>query len=230
MHQLSADQFEEAVDFDPAWASKLTEPVVITEFCELIGSNITHLSPLLLFNGQDLTVGAASFHFCKSLKVAEGTFYGRFYTGTSGIEKIGTLAITRPDGEGNAASFWRCKSLRLAEGTFPGFVDFSESGIEKIGKLIITQPNDRGEYLCVKGSPIAKKICELRKVFQGKSLQELNAALQATQDDSVKGGCLKTALQKLNSESKKPCTKSQPNNSNRLSHLIPHGHPNSQNP
>jgi hypothetical protein len=86
----------------------------------------------------------------------------------------------------SAASFYLCKSLKIAEGTFPGFVDFSESGIEKIGKLIITQPNDRGESLCVKGSPIKEKPNDLRMLFLGKSLEELNDALQESIDAPVK--------------------------------------------
>jgi hypothetical protein len=148
MHQITAEQFQQDVELDPAWASKLTEPVEITEFCELIDSDITHLSPLLHFTGRNYWGDGASFWGCKSLKVAEGTFQGCVNFSESGIEKIGNLTITKPKNDGDAAYFFRCKSLKVAEGTFPGYVGFAESGIEKIGNLAITSPNNDGEYLC----------------------------------------------------------------------------------
>jgi hypothetical protein len=53
MKQITSDDFRKAVELDPSWASKLTEPVEITNYCDMARSNITHLSPLLYFTGVD---------------------------------------------------------------------------------------------------------------------------------------------------------------------------------
>lgn len=146
MRKITAEQFDAFVEADRAWATKLTEPVEITGFCDMTQSNITHLSPLLHFTGRNEWGSTASFFKCKSLKVAEGTFDGWVNFSESGIEKIGNLSITQPCDEGAAASFQQCKSLKIAEGTFPGFVDFGWSGIETIGDLCITKYDNDGEY------------------------------------------------------------------------------------
>ena len=141
---ITSKQFRMAVETDPAWASKLTEPVEITDFCDMTGSAITHLSPLLHFKGRDEDGLCARFWDCNSLKVAEGTFHGSVFFCDSGVQKIGDLNITQPQNNGNASSFYNCTSLKIAEGTFPGFVEFGGSGVEKIGNLVITLPNGIG--------------------------------------------------------------------------------------
>ncbi len=42
---MTTRQFRAAIDRDPAWAQKLTEPVEITDYCYMAGRGITHLSP-----------------------------------------------------------------------------------------------------------------------------------------------------------------------------------------
>ena len=156
---ITSNDFRMAVDADPAWASKLTQAVEITDFCDMTGSAITHLSPLLQFMGRDGNGLCARFWDCKSLRVAEGTFHGCVYFCDSGIEKICALNITQPQNNGNAASFYNCTSLKIAEGTFPGFVEFGGSGVEKIGNLVITRPNGDGHaasFACC----IALKVAE----------------------------------------------------------------------
>jgi len=142
---ITSKEFRMAVEANPGWASMLTQPVEITDFCDMTGSLITHLSPLLHFTGRDEDGTCARFWECKSLKVAEGTFHGCVLFCNSGIEKIGELNVTQPQDNGDAAWFYSCASLKVAEGTFPGFVEFGGSGVEKIGNLVITRPNTKGE-------------------------------------------------------------------------------------
>ena len=161
LKRFTFDQFRAAVANDPAWASKLTEPVEITDICELKGSPITHLSPLLHFTGRDENGICAYFENCKSLKVAEGTFSGSVMFSFCGIEKIGKLSIVQPQNDGNAAWFYRCASLKTAEGTYPGFVSFDLCGVTKIGNLNIIVPNKKGEAASFCG-------CGLLSVAEGK--------------------------------------------------------------
>lgn len=144
MKTITAEQFKQFVDLDPAWASKLTESTEVIDFCDMKSSCITHLSPLLTFSGKKNRRGdVASFVSCQYLKIAEGTFVGMVSFANSGIERIGSLNITQPNKYGEAASFSRCRHLEIAEGNFPGSVDFTDSGIKTIGNLI-TQPNQSG--------------------------------------------------------------------------------------
>lgn len=136
MKTITTEHFKQFVDLDPAWASKLTEPVEITDFCDMRESCITHLSPLLTFSGQNQKGDVASFVCCKHLKIAEGTFAGMVNFANSGIEKIGSLIITQSNNHGEGASFSRCAQLEIAEGKFPGSVDFNSSGVVKISNLI----------------------------------------------------------------------------------------------
>ena len=144
MKQINAREFKAAVKLDPAWATTLTEPMEITGYCNMDASAISHLSPLLHFRGRNAKGDAASFIYCKNLKVAEGTFNGYACFLESGVEKIGNLEITAPNKKGAAACFCRCKALTVAEGTFPGSVCFPESGITRVGKLNINAPNKKG--------------------------------------------------------------------------------------
>jgi hypothetical protein len=93
MRTLTAEQFEKAVELDPAWASKLTEPYgvkggEITDYINLTGSPITHLSPLLHFDAS-----RTSLRNCKGLKIAEGNFGGPVDFEGSGIEETKGLVI-----------------------------------------------------------------------------------------------------------------------------------------
>jgi len=144
MKRITAAEFKRAVEADPAWAGNLTEPVEIADYCDMYGSPITHLSPLLHFTGRDEGGDCANFAECNSLKVAEGTFSGWVGFSNSGIEEIGELSITEANNRGNAANFFNCKRLEVAEGTFPGHVEFSGSGIQKIGGLNIKAPDKYG--------------------------------------------------------------------------------------
>lgn len=143
MKTIVSEEFKRFVEVDPAWASKLTAPVEITDFCDMKGANITHLSPLLTFSGQDKNGNVASFSCCQHLKIAEGTFVGMVTFSGSCLEKIGHLSITQPNNHGEGASFCRCRNLKVAEGCFAGSVDFTDSGVEKISNLI-THPNKSG--------------------------------------------------------------------------------------
>jgi len=142
MRKISAKEFKQSIKIDPAWAAGLTEPVEITDYCDMEGSKITHLSPLLHFSKRNHKGYAATFDGCNQLKVAEGRFAGWVDFSRSGVEKIGDLKISTPDKEGYAASFCECNALNTAEGTFPGYMDFSHSGIKRIGNLNITASED----------------------------------------------------------------------------------------
>jgi hypothetical protein len=144
MKQITAREFKAAVKLDPAWATTLTEPMEITGYCNMDASAISHLSPLLHFRGRNAKGDAASFIYCKNLKMAEGTFNGFACFLESGVEKIGNLEITAPNKKGAAACFCRCNALIVAEGTFPGSVCFPESGITRVGELNINAPNKKG--------------------------------------------------------------------------------------
>ena len=142
--KMTAAQFENAVNRDPAWAHKLTEPVEITEYCDMSGSEITHLSPMLHFSGNDEEENAANFAECNQLKVAEGVFDGFVDFMESGIEKIGDLVVTKPNENGEAADFTCCYQLQIAGGTYHGSVKFNISGVREIDHLQIIRPNNDG--------------------------------------------------------------------------------------
>lgn len=144
MNEFTSGQLKRAIETDPSWAAKLTEPMEITDYCDMAESPNTHLSPLLHFTGRDPSGNCADFSQCIGLKVAEGSFAGFVDFSGSGIGKIGNLNITQPQQNGNAASFYQCADLKIAEGTFPGFVEFGGSGVGKIGNLAITRPNNSG--------------------------------------------------------------------------------------
>jgi hypothetical protein len=88
MESITAKELKEAVELDPAWASKLKEPVMVTDICSMVGSSISHLSPLLHFQRQ------VSFRGCENLKRAEGNFEEFVDFEGSGLEEVGELTIT----------------------------------------------------------------------------------------------------------------------------------------
>ena len=144
--RITAEEFKHAVQLDPAWAAKLTEPVEVTGYCDMSGSGISHLSPLLTFRGRNERGDVANLSGCMALRVAEGCFNGLVDFTESGIERIGDLSITRPNEDGEAAYFTLCIALKVAAGRFPGFVSFDASGIKGIGDLNIAAPNSYGTW------------------------------------------------------------------------------------
>ncbi|MCP5543864.1 MAG: hypothetical protein H7A49_08150 [Akkermansiaceae bacterium] len=144
MKLITSAQFLKNVEADPSWAAKLSQPVKVTNFCNMEGTAITHLSPLLIFGGQSIDGTAASFANCQFLKTAEGVFDGAVYFDHSAITGIGELAVRQEDRNGMAASFNGCRRLKEARGTFAGAVRFSESGVAAIADLIITRATNSG--------------------------------------------------------------------------------------
>jgi len=144
MKTLTAQEFKELIKKDPSWCQTITESTTITDYCDLVASWITHLSPLLIFAGKNEDGWAANFFECKELKKAEGTFLGKVVFSRSGIEEIGKLEISKPGLNGGAADFVQCENLKAARGKFAGYVDFAQSGIKKTEGLEITAANDEG--------------------------------------------------------------------------------------
>jgi hypothetical protein len=141
---LSAKEFKELIEKDPAWAQRLDRPVEIRTYCNMDGSKITHLSPWLHFKGKDKEGNAASFKGCQNLEVAEGVFDGFVDFGVDypedengdiilgevsyvGVKKIGDLKITTPNLRGYAADFTGCPKLKEYKGTYPGHVDIGHN-------------------------------------------------------------------------------------------------------
>ena len=76
MKQMTGKEFEKLINKYPSWCKDLKEPLEITTFTNLRGSNITYLSPLLTFSGKNEYEHVATFGNCKNLKVATGTYLG----------------------------------------------------------------------------------------------------------------------------------------------------------
>jgi hypothetical protein len=136
--RITAADFKQAVLLDPAWTSRLTEPVEVTGFCDMKGSNISHLSPQLTFSGRNPDGWAADFTGCKKLEIAAGTFHGLAKFSSSGVREIGELEVTRPGNSGVAATFDGCDNLKTARGKFAGAAFFTASGIREITDLQTT--------------------------------------------------------------------------------------------
>jgi len=141
---MTSYQFEEETKKDPSWASRLTKTVKVTDFCDMKGSNITHLSPFLHFAGRNLDGCSADFSKCPLLWAAEGTFAGFVDFRGSGLTRIGKLKVNQPNSDGEAANFSCCRALAEASGHFNGSVDFAETGIQKIRDLTILQSDKDG--------------------------------------------------------------------------------------
>lgn len=135
MRQITAKQFKDEIWKDYAWASKLKEPVEVTEYCDMGGSRITHLSTFLHFTGKDIKGKTASFSKCPNLKCAEGTFDGFVDFSESGVETIGELHCGT-NNSGYSASFRSCNALISARGNYPGAVAFAASGVHQIEDLV----------------------------------------------------------------------------------------------
>ena len=114
MRQITSAEFKQAVNIDPAWASTITEPIEITDYCDMKGSNISHLSPLLTFRGKDYYGNSADFYGCKNLKIATGNFKGYSSFSHSGIEKIENLKCEKHKHR-KSANFDDCKTLKIKD-------------------------------------------------------------------------------------------------------------------
>lgn len=158
MKSITSEEFRNEIDLDLAWPSKLTEPVEITDYCNMINYGITHLSQLLHFTGTNESGESASFYGCKDLEVAEGSFTGGVSFSESHIKRIGglTCGINK---SGESAFFCSCNYLEIAEGTFLGFVNFSYSKIKKIGDLTCGK-NGYGDSSFFEG-------CDCLKIAEG---------------------------------------------------------------
>jgi hypothetical protein len=108
-------------------------PREITEYVCCDFSEITHLSPYLIFSGKDSDGKVADFESCPNLKIATGNFKGRVDFRNSAIEKIENLNVGK-NKRGDSASFYMCP-LKIATGNFEGCVSFKCSGVEKIENL-----------------------------------------------------------------------------------------------
>lgn len=193
MRKITAKEFKQSIKLDPAWAARLTEPVEITDYCNMEGSKITYLSPLLHFGKRNNKGYSATFDGCSHLKVAEGRFAGWVDFSRSGAEKIGDLKIGAPDKEGYAASFCECNALKIAEGTFPGYVDFSHSGINKIENLNITASEDgyAADFFGCIALEIAEGTFPGHVDFEGSGIKAIGKlAITAPNDDGIKANFL----------------------------------------
>jgi len=107
MKQITGEEFVELIKKDPSWCKDLKEPLEVTTSVSLRGSEITHLSPKIMFTGINNNGWAADFYGCKNLKVATGTFLGGVWFLSAGIEKIKKLNIVRSTNL-EAANFIGC--------------------------------------------------------------------------------------------------------------------------
>ncbi len=144
MKLLTSKKFRALIKKYPSWAATLQEPVIITDYCNMSGSPITHLSPLLHFVGLNERGECANFMACEYLTVAEGSFAGEVDFSYSFIRNIGDLTIKKAGKSGNAADFTSCEKLLVATGQFPGAVTFKGSGIQRVVNLNIHSPNQKG--------------------------------------------------------------------------------------
>ena len=191
--KITTKEFKYFIKLDPAWAERLTEPVEITDYCDMEGSKITHLSPLLRFSKRNYKGYAATFFGCNQLKVAEGEFAGWVDFSRSGVETISDLKVYAPDKQGYAASFCQCNALKVAEGIFPGYVDFSHSGIKRIGKLNITASEDgyAADFFGCIALEIAEGTFPGHVDFEGSGIKTIGKlAITAPNDDGIKANFL----------------------------------------
>lgn len=141
---MTAAEFLRRTEENPNWCSEITEPTEVIKFVAVGGSEISSLSPLLIFSGRDKIGSVARFIGCRKLKIAEGTFHGFVDFYSAGIEEIGNLKITQPNKYGEAAYFKNCPNLKIAQGKYPGAVDFNGSNVLIAQNLEIQQSNKDG--------------------------------------------------------------------------------------
>ena len=169
MRQITSAEFKQAIDIDPAWASTITESIEITDYCNMVGSNISHLSPLLTFSEKNDYGDSADFSNCENLKIATGNYKGSVHFSYSGVEKIEHLNCGK-NSNGNSANFENCKNLKIATGNYPGLVDFSESGIEKIKNLNCGKDKHGGSAYFYN--------CKNLKIIEGNFLGSINTDME----------------------------------------------------
>jgi len=135
---ITSGRFVKKTEKNPSWCADLTEPLIVRGAVDMRWSDITHLSPFLIFENF------ANFARAEKLRVAEGTFKrGASFTGCLKLESLGKLEVVGlphvlDATTGVVCSFRGCTNLKVATGTYPGCVSFSYSGIEEIKDLFIS--------------------------------------------------------------------------------------------
>jgi len=179
MRSISAKQFKEFIEKDPAWASKLTGPVDIRTYANMDNTGITHLSPMLHFSGRDENGNVASFKGCSKLEVAEGTFRGFVDFGVSydeidlslnaeGNSEESLDDIDRPS-TNNVKNDTREEPQEYEEykGNEEDIINFPYAtpvGIKRVGELYILEPNTKGCAVDFTGCAFLK---EYRGIYPG---------------------------------------------------------------
>jgi len=146
MRSISARQFKEFIEKDPSWASKLKERVEVRTYANMDNTNITHLSPFLLFSGRNAEGNVASFKGCAKLKVAEGNFDGFVDFGASYNEMEVNLEAEGGNDD-NLSILEKEAKVEKEQDKTEDIIDlpFADPvGIEKIGDIKILRPNNKG--------------------------------------------------------------------------------------
>jgi hypothetical protein len=145
--RITAKEFLQRVEENPAWAKGLEHPVIVNEHVNLSDSKITHLSRWLRFSGKDDHGESANFCRCEQLVNAEGTYDGSVDFSLSGIKQIGRLKVLGVDRSSISAYFYKCKDLKTLSGSYYGPVVACESALEKIENFKVSKSNRKGEKL-----------------------------------------------------------------------------------
>jgi hypothetical protein len=140
IENITGERFMQYIAQDPSWCKNLSQPVAVTGDLHLDNSSITHLSPLLTFEGKVLIVR------CSELEVATGIFKNGCEFNFSDIHTIQDMLVLDTHGlePFYLASFYACDNLKVATGTYDGPVTFSGSGIEEIKNLNIRKASSDG--------------------------------------------------------------------------------------
>lgn len=169
MRQMTGREFVARIRRNPSWAKSLEEPLEVTTFANLDGTEITHLSPLITFRGRNKSGNVASFRNCQKLEIAEGTFdgfvdFGRVWIEKgkkmkeipTGIKKIGRLRVLRPNDHGDAINLEGCAGVQHFKGTFPGAVFIGHNENIELINITVTKANNRGFALCISEAEVGK--------------------------------------------------------------------------
>ena len=190
--KITGAEFKNLIKENPSWCLDIKEPLKVTTFVSLICSNITHLSPLITFSGQENNGWAANFYGCENLEIATGKFNGVAIFRNSGIKKIENLTVTKTNEEKISATFSHCQNLKVATGTYKGFVDFESSGIETIKGLIIENTTTKKHRARFLNCPIKYIPEEYRRedfIFE-----------RVVIENSIREDIIKEAINKIKSE------------------------------
>jgi len=189
---LTGEEFKALIEKDPSWCKDLKKPLEITTFLNLKNSNITHLSPLITFKGND-DGRSANFENCKKIKIATGTFRGLVNFADSTIEKIEKLKVTGTNSDGVSATFYGCQNLKVAIGNYEGFVNFAYSGVTTIKDLVVKNICRYGKKAAFTGCPIAYAPKEYRK-------KEFEFEKKVVKSSEIKDKTTREIINKIKSE------------------------------